>query len=138
MRFILILAAVAALAACDLMDQTTFAPSPSQNPVFTRTPRVDPRAPLVTISQGTPVPAYSALLQGAVRAAQARDPNVQFDVTIVVPNNTEAAAGVSAARPEALAAMQQIAAAGVPDDRINLRAATTDATQPRQIRIYVR
>ena len=134
------------LAGCKLIDQTTFAPSPSTNPVLTHPApaspaaqtRVDTRTPLLVIDQGTPVSAYGALLRGAAAAARRRDPNVQFDVTIVVPAQGDAVASVSAAQPEAAAAMQEIAAAGIPASSLHLRAATDANLTHRQIRVYVR
>ncbi len=134
------------LCGCKLIDQTTFAPSPSKNPVVTPQAavqpapqnRVDPRTPLVIIDQGTPVPAYSGVLRSAVAAARQSDPNVNFDVTIVVPSTGDPAASVAAAQPETATLMQQIAGDGIPDANLHLRAATDPGLTHRQIRVYVR
>ena len=131
-----------ALGGCKLIDQTTFAPSPSENPsLLPATRGLDTRAPLVTVSQGTPIPAYRDLLRFAVQQARARDPNVQFDVLVAVPGAADPAAQAAAVgtiQTEAVALMQEIGRDGVPSTQIHLRAgADATITQP-QIRVYVR
>lgn len=134
------------LSGCKLIDQTTFAPSPSKNPVVgspasAAAPvqaRVDTRVPLITINQGTPVSSYRHVLRSVVSAARARDPNVQFDITMVVPAQGDALTAVTATRPEAAALMQEMTADGISDSNIHLRAATDARLTQRQIRVYVR
>jgi hypothetical protein len=131
------------LSGCKLIDQTTFAPSPSKNPVLaspapSAAPVVDTRVPLITINQGTPVSSYRNVLRSVVSAARARDPNVQFDITMVVPAAGASLTAVTATRPEAAALMQEMAADGIPDSNIHLRAATDAHLTQRQIRVYVR
>jgi hypothetical protein len=133
------------LAGCKLIDQTTFAPSPSQNPALLPAspppPPLDPRAPLLTVAPGTPLADYRNLLRAALQQARSRDPNVQFDVTIALPGAADSAAQTAAfnqTQPEALAMMQEISRDGVAPGRIHLRAgAAAEITQP-QIRVYVR
>ncbi len=137
---------IVGLSGCKLIDQTTFAPSPSKNPVVASPApaaapvqaRVDTRVPLVTIDQGTPVSSYRKVLRSVVLAARARDPNVQFDITMVVPAQGDALTAVTATRPEAAALMQEMTADGISDSNIHLRAATDARLTQRQIRVYVR
>ena len=133
------------VAACKLIDQTTFAPSPSRNPQFVHSQsaaalpaaRVDSRTPLVVIDRNTPVSAYTSVLHAAVQAALARDPNVSFDVTIVVPAQGNPDQALAQAQPQATEVMQTVAFAGVPADRVHLRAAADPNLNASQIRVYV-
>ena len=130
------------LGGCKLIDQTTFAPAPGA--VRTRpapAPRVDARTPLLTIGPDTPVSGYRTLLGFAVHAAEQRDRDVRFDVTAVAPTDLapdRQAAATAAAEAEATRVMRAIAAAGVPADRILLRAVLDPATTRREVRVYVR
>jgi hypothetical protein len=133
------------LAGCKLIDQTTFAPSPSKNPaLLPATPevgKIDPRTPLLSVDAGTPVPAYGSVLRYAVAQAVARDPNVRFDVLVVVPDAGDAAAqaaAVAKAQNDATALMREIGSDGVAASRIDLRAGIDPHVGQSQIRVYVR
>ena len=153
-----------ALGGCKLIDQTTFAPAPGAHPAApaaptatVKPPPVDPRTPLVTIGAGTAPEDYRALLRFAVGAAERRDPDVRFDVMALAPASSapQAAAkstgmtsapGPADAEPPALrasvatatAVMHEIAAAGVPADRIRLHAALAADAAQGEVRVYVR
>lgn len=130
------------LAGCKLIDQTTFAPSPSRNPTLLPTPpRLDRRVALLSIDEGTPIASYRDLLHFAVQQARARDPRVQFDVTIAIPSGADPAAeakSIAAGQPDAAVVMQQIAQAGISPADIRLRAGVDGAITRPQIRVYVR
>jgi hypothetical protein len=126
--------AVLALAGCKLLDQTTFAPAPAAPSRVAQAPRIDARTPLLTIGPETPVSGYTTLLRFAVQAAERRDGAVRFDVTAVAP----AVAQVTPAATQATGVMRAIAAAGVPPDRILLRAVLDPAVPHREVRVYVR
>ena len=130
------------LGGCKLIDQTTFAPSPSKSPsLLPATRGLDTRAPLLTVSQGTPIPAYRDLLRFAVQQARARDPNVQFDVLVAVPGGIDPAAqatAVGTTQKEAVALMEEIGRDGVPPTQIHLRAGADTTITQSQIRVYVR
>jgi hypothetical protein len=134
------------LAGCKLIDQTTFAPSPSKNPALLPTPaptvgKIDPRTPLLSIDAGTPLPAYGDVLRYAVGLAMRRNPNVRFDVLVAVPDTGDAAAqaaAVTSVQGQAVALMQQIGADGVPASDIDLRAGVDPHVTQSQIRVYVR
>jgi len=133
------------LAGCKLIDQTTFAPSPSKNPALlpaeAKVGKIDPRTPLLSIDAGTPVPAYGNVLRYAVGQAIGRDPTVRFDVLVVVPEARDAAAqaaAVAKAQDQATALMREIGSDGVAADRIDLRAGVDPNVDQSQIRVYVR
>jgi hypothetical protein len=134
------LVAVLSLGACKLIDQTTFAPAPEAKPVaasapgLTPTARVDPRTPLAVIDFAIPNPAYRGPLGYAVRAAEARDQAVQFDVVAATPGTDQAAASQEAAA----GVMRALLAEHVPAGRIHLGLQTDPALAANQVRVYVR
>jgi hypothetical protein len=131
------LLALLCFSGCTLIDQNTFAPAPEAKaqPVVLPTVPVDPRTPLVTIdyADGTP-PDYSSLLHSAVRAAEARYPDVEFDVIAVVPDM----AGAAPAQNNAVDVMRAIMRDRVPASRIHLGLRTDPALADSQVRVYVR
>ncbi len=131
-----VLLALLIFSGCTLIDQTTFAPAPAakaQTPPPPPVP-VDTRTPLLTIDYSMPSPNYAELLHYAVRAAEARDPNVQYDVIAVVNDPSEAAAG----QEDALDVMRAIMRDRVPDSRVHLGVRTDPALTASQVRVYVR
>ncbi|HEY1413507.1 MAG TPA: hypothetical protein VGF36_15280, partial [Rhodopila sp.] len=95
-RMVPVVLALLSFTGCTLIDQRTFAPSPeakaqpapSQPPVV-----VDSRTPLVTIDYTVRSPDYGELLHAAVRAAEDRDADVQYDVVSVMKDTSDLAAG---------------------------------------------
>jgi hypothetical protein len=122
---------------CTLIDQRTFAPSPEakaqpappQPPVV-----VDPRTPLVTIDYTVPSPDYGELLHAAVRAAEARDADVQYDVVSVMKDTSDVAAG----QDRATGVMRAIMRDRVPASRIHLAFRSDPTLASSQVRVYVR
>jgi hypothetical protein len=136
-----------ALSGCKLIDQTTFAPAPPAATVGTGTPAAatapstEHRVPLLTIGPNTPVSGYRSLLGFAVQAAEQRDRDVRFDVTALIPAVLSPARQTSetaAAETEATQVMQTILSAGIPANRILLRATLDPAATHREVRVYVR
>jgi hypothetical protein len=122
---------------CTLIDQRTFAPSPEAKaqPAPPQAPVVlDARTPLVTIDYTVPAPDYGQLLHAAVRAAEARDADVQYDVVSVMKDTTEVAAG----QERATGVMRAIMRDRVPPSRIHLGVRTDPALVASQVRVYVR
>jgi hypothetical protein len=140
---VLALLALAGLPACALIDQTTFAPDP-EPPLpaqVANTRRADRRVPLLTVRYDVPNPTYENLLRYAVQAAQARDPNLEYDVVTVVPGRGGPVSDVQAlqqSRQGAVEIMRAIMQLGVPDSRIHLGARTDPAATAREVRVYVR
>jgi hypothetical protein len=135
----LALLACIAPAGCKLIDQTTFAPAPEARPAAPAPQaaipvKTDPRTPLAVIDYSTPNPAYRELLGYVVRAAQARDRNVQFDVVAATPSVTQ----VGVAQSQAGEVMRSMMADGIPASRLHLGLQTDPALIANQVRVYVR
>ncbi len=99
MRLAPLLLALLAFTGCTLIDRRTFAPAPeakAQVPTPPPPAIIDPRTALVTIEYSVPSPDYGELLNAAVRAAEARDAEVQYDVIAVMQDTTETATGDAA------------------------------------------
>ena len=126
-------------AGCTLIDQRTFAPSPEAGPepMARAAPapiRIEPRAPLIVIDYNDPAPRYQDLLRVAVRAAEARYPNVQYDVVAVLPDVEDTSQG----QARAVAVMRDIMAQQVPAARVHLALRAEPALATSQVRVYVR
>jgi len=126
------------LAGCALVDQKTFAPAPeakAEAPAPPTAPvRLDQRAPLVTVDFSGPPPQYEELLRYAVRAAEMRDRDVQYDVVAMVANATDLAAG----QRDAASVMRSILLTGVPASRVHLGLRADPLLTGREVRVYVR
>jgi hypothetical protein len=122
---------------CTLVDQKTFAPSPEAKaqPAPPPAPVVlDTRTALVTIDYTIPSPDYAELLHYAVRAAENRDANVQYDVVSVLKDTSEATSG----QERASGVMRAIMRDRVPASRIHLGLRTDPTLAASQVRVYVR
>jgi len=99
------------------------------------------RVPLVTIAAGSATADYLSALTGAVQAAEARKPDVVFDVVSTVPQTATPLDQITAAKaltPQASAVAQTIMGAGVPASRVTLGALVLPGIGGEQIRVYVR
>jgi len=134
MRAMWVLAAGLLLVGCELIDQTTFAPSPEASTAKREAPKADPRTPLVTIGYATPNPNYQDVLRFAVREAETRAPGVQYDVVAILPSGADAAA----AQQRVAEVMRGIMAQDVPASRIHLGLRTAQAGAEQEVRVYVR
>jgi hypothetical protein len=122
---------------CTLIDQKTFAPSPEAKaqPAPPLPPVViDSRTPLVTIDYTVPSPNYAELLHAAVRAAEARDAEVQYDVISVLKDAAESEQG----QERVTGVMRAIMRDRVPASRIHLGLRTDPGLAASQVRVYVR
>ncbi len=127
------------LAGCALVDQRTFAPAPeakADSAVAQPAPpvKLDQRVPLVTVDFSGPPPQYEELLRYAVRAAEMRDRDVQYDVVAMLPNAADAAQG----QRDAAAVMRSIMLTGVPAARVHLGLRADPTLSGREVRVYVR
>jgi hypothetical protein len=134
-----VVAALLGFTGCTLIDQRTFAPSPEAKAQPTPAPAsapaaVDARTPLVTIEYTVPAPDYAELLHYAVRAAENRDAEVQFDVVSVLTDMSQAAVG----QERAAGVMRSIMRDRVPATRIHLGLRTDPTLGAGQVRVYVR
>jgi hypothetical protein len=126
------------LAGCALVDQKTFAPAPEAKAEAPAQPpqplKLDARVPLVTVDFSGPPPQYEELLRYAVRAAEMRDHDVQYDVVAMLPSATDAGQG----QRDATAVMRSIMLTGVPAARIHLGLRADPTLSGREVRVYVR
>ncbi len=136
-RVLPVVVALLSFTGCTLIDQKTFAPAPEAKaqPAPAPAPVVlDTRTPLVTIDYTIASPDYGELLHDAVRAAEARDADVQYDVVSVVKDTAEARDG----QERAIGVMRAIMRDRVPETRIHLGLRTDPALAASQVRVYVR
>jgi hypothetical protein len=126
---------------CSLIDQKTFAPSPSAKaqpaPAAPPPPApvpADARRPLVTIEYTGADPDFAELLHYAVRAAENRNGDVQYDVIAVVPDD----AGAMQGSERAVRVMTAIMRDRVAASRIHLAVRTDPLLATGQVRVYVR
>lgn len=136
-RMMPVVLALLSFTGCTLIDQRTFAPSPEAKaqPAPPPAPVVlDARTPLVTIDYTIPSPDYAELLHYAVRAAENRDAEVQFDVVSVLQDTSEAATG----QERATGVMRAIMRDRIPASRIHLGLRADPTLTASQVRVYVR
>ncbi len=136
-RLVTALLALLSFTGCTLIDQRTFAPSPEAKAQPAPPPApvvIDTRTPLVTIDYTDPSPDYAELLHAAVRAAESRDAEVQFDVISVLTSTADGAEG----QERATGVMRAIMRDHVPADRIHLGLRTDPGLKAGQVRVYVR
>jgi hypothetical protein len=137
MRLTPLLLALLAFTGCTLIDRRTFAPAPeakAQAPAPVSTASIDPRTPLVTIEYSVPSPDYGELLNAAVRAAEGRDAQVQYDVIAVMKDTTDVSSGMR----RATEVMRAIMRNRVPESRIHLGVRSDPTLRAEQVRVYVR
>ena len=136
-RWVAVVVALLSFTGCTLIDQRTFAPSPEAKaqPAPPPAPVVlDKRTPLVTIDYTVPSPNYAELLHYAVRAAENRNDDVQYDVVSVLRDTSEGADG----QDHAIGVMRAIMRDRVPAARIHLGLRTDPTLSASQVRVYVR
>lgn len=136
-RVVPVVVALLSFTGCTLIDQRTFAPSPeakAQPMPAQPAVAVDARTPLLTIDYTVPAPDYAELLHYAVRAAEARDSGVQYDVISVLKDMSDAPEG----EKNAAGVMRAIMRDRVPESRIHLGLRTDPALTASQVRVYVR
>ncbi len=137
MRLLPIVLALLSFTGCALIDQRTFAPAPeakAQTPPPPPAAAIDPRTPLVTIDYSLPSPDYGELLHDAVRAAQSRDEDVQYDVVAVMQDMSNATQG----QERAIGVMRAIMRDRVPASRIHLGLRADPTLTADRVLVYVR
>jgi hypothetical protein len=136
-RLVPVVLALLSFTGCTLIDQRTFAPSPEAKAQPAPPPPpvvIDQRTALVTIDYTVPSPDYAQLLHAAVRAAESRYPDVQYDVISVLKGTSDASLG----QERATDVMRAIMRDHVPATRIHLGLRTDPALAASQVRVYVR
>jgi hypothetical protein len=135
-RLLPVVLALLSFTGCTLIDRRTFAPSPEAKaqPAPAKAVVLDTRTPLVTIDYTVPSPDYGELLHDAVRAAESRYADVQFDVVSVMKDTADASTG----QERATGVMRAIMRDRVPASRIHLALRTDPTLAANQVRVYVR
>ena len=138
-----LLLAVTALVGCRLVDQTTFGAKRQKPPpdYLTQALQPGPALPLVTIVFNGGEAAYQDQLHLAVQMAEARKPDVQYDLVTVVPAKgtpAEQVATAKAGESDAVDVATEMNGLGVDPPRIHMAARTDPNVSARQLRIYVR
>lgn len=138
----LVLLALGGLMGCRLVDQTTFGGKPQKPPpdMLTQALRPGPALPLVTIVFNGGEVAYVDQLHMAVQMAEARKPEVQYELVTVVPARGTPSDQVKAAKEgesDAIDVAQEMSELGVDPTRIHMAARTDPRITARELRIYV-
>jgi hypothetical protein len=135
-RLVPVVLALLSFTGCTLIDRRTFAPSPEAKaqPAPAAPVVLDTRTPLVTIDYTVASPDYGELLHDAVRAAESRDADVQYDVVSVMKDTADASTG----QERATGVMRAIMRDRVPASRIHLALRTDPTLAANQVRVYVR
>jgi len=128
---------------CALVDQTTFgarprAPAPDQLAMALQS---NGAIPLVTIRYDGAEFTYDEALARAIESAEARKPDVTFDIVTAVPAKgtpAEQVRTIEQGQGDAAAVMDKMADDGVTPDRIHLSARTDPTIAAREVRVYVR
>ncbi|MCW3473111.1 hypothetical protein [Limobrevibacterium gyesilva] len=129
------------LTGCTLVDQRTFQrtpPAPTAEDVARA--RLPP-LPLVVIRFDQLDTDYQPALAEAIEAAQARKPDVVFDVLTPIPTGEAREVQERYARQgaeDAAAVANALAAEGVPPDRVHMGYRGDPGTPPREVRVYAR
>jgi hypothetical protein len=142
-RVALALLALFGLAACKIVDQTTFGARPQkpQPDMLTRALMPGPPVPLVTIVFNGGEVAYEDQLRAAVLMAEGRHPGLQYDLVTVVPARgtpSEQEATAKAGSADAVGVADEMDSLGVDPAHIHFSARTDPNVNARELRIYVR
>jgi hypothetical protein len=141
--FVLGAVAPCLLAGCTVPGQGLGAPA-RQHPTLVTVQGIAAQAgrvPLVTIPASAGPEDYLSPLAGAVQAAEARKPDVVFDVLSAVPRKGTPLHQIDAARgltPDAAEVAHAIMGDGVPIARITLGAVVVPGIAGEEVRVYVR
>jgi nucleotide-binding universal stress UspA family protein len=136
-----LLAALALLAGCRLIDQRTFESTPAVPASSTMARTNLPPLPLLVVSPAILGSDWRAAVAQAVQAAEARKPGATFDVVTPVP--TAASPSVQAdftryGQEDGQLVARELQSDGVPPERISLRLQGDPGAPPREVRIYAR
>jgi hypothetical protein len=134
------LACLALLAACRLVDQTSFggAPRPPAPNDLAAALASHGQAPLLVIRPADRVP-YDQQLRDAILAAEAKNGATRFRLESVVPAGGDLQAQQTAMNETAAAAsavLDAMAQSGIPPDRVTLGTRTDPTVTRSEIRLY--
>lgn len=129
------------LGGCRLIDQRTFESAPA-TPAAAQLARPDlPALPLLTVDASVSDGNWRASVAEAVLAAEARKPDVRFEVVTPIPTSASrkiqdlySANGQTDGQAVAAALQSD----GVPPDRIDIRFQGDPGAPAREVRLYAR
>lgn len=129
-----------ALAGCKIIDQRTFEPPAKAPGAAALAQQALPKRPLLVISFRFPDADWKPAVRQAVLDAEARKPNVAFDVATPIP--TSAPLDVQdqyskAGLADGQAVARELQNDGVPPDRISVRFQGDPGAPDREVRVYV-
>lgn len=131
-------AALVLLAGCQLLDQRSFHAAAPAKPA---TQAAHGRRPLVVIGFAVPGDTWRVVLSEAVHAAEARKPDVEFEVATPFPAAAPAAAqdaSVAIGTKDAELVARALQEDGVPVERISMTLEGDPGAPAREVRIYVK
>ncbi len=135
------LLALSLLGGCRLIDQRTFETAP-RGPAAAQLAHTElPPLPLLAFDPSNPASDWQPAVADAVLAAEARKPQVAFDVVTPIPTSASQKIQDLYARngqTDAQAVATALQAAGVPPDRISIRFQGDPGAPGREVRLYAR
>jgi hypothetical protein len=127
------------LAGCALPDQRTFTRTPPAPTAAELARPVLPARPLLTIRFPAEEREWRAALADAVAAAQARKPDVEFDIMAAIASGANAPqAALAQGAADARLVATTLGQAGVPPERLRLGVQGDPGAPAREVRVYVR
>lgn len=129
------------LAGCKLIDQRTFESAPKAPTAAQMANRDLPPLPLLTVDPSNPNSDWQSQIADAVLAAEARKPNVTFDVVTPIPTSATQKIQdtyTKNGQEDGQAVATALQADGVPPDHITLSFQGDPGAPPREVRIYAR
>lgn len=114
--------------------------APSQPPVVNPNGKLLGRRPLVVIRFDRPNVQYKQPVYSAISQVLERFPAAQFDLVAVSPvngNPAEVALASTAARKNGEDVLRSLSSMGLPLERVNLNAATSNSIQSSEVHLYV-
>ncbi len=133
------LLALLLLGGCKLIDQRTFETTPTA-PAAAQLNRPGlPPLPLLTMNPANPNTDWQTPLGEAVLAAEARKPDVRFNVVTPIPTSATQAVQNTYAKngqADAQAVAWQLQADGIAPDHISIRFQGDPGAPPREVRLY--
>lgn len=129
------------LAGCALPDQRTFMRTPPAPTAAELAQPMLPARPLLTIRFPVAEREWRQALADAVAAAQARKPEVNFDIMAAIPTGAATDVQQAALRQgeaDARLVATTLGQAGVPPDRLRLGVQGDPGAPAREVRVYVR
>ena len=132
---------LALLGGCKLIDQRTFESTPKGPAAAQLAHGPLPPLPLLTVDPSNPNNNWESAVADAVLAAEARKPDVQFDVVTPIPTSATQKIQdlyTNNGQTDSQAVATALQSDGVPPERISLSFQGDPGAPAREVRLYVR